>query len=186
MTNSEEPKEQAKPKTELATFAAGCFWCVEAVYEQIDGVSNVKSGYIGGHVENPSYKAVVSDTTGHAEAIQLEFDPSVVSFEKLVDLFWIMHDPTTLNRQGADVGTQYRSGIFYHSDIQKEIAEKSKDKADHSGKFNKKIVTEITKAGTFYEAEGYHQDYFRLNPNAGYCRIVIAPKLKKLGLKTKY
>jgi peptide-methionine (S)-S-oxide reductase len=185
---SDDKNTISKPDAALskATLAGGCFWCVEAVYEQIAGVKNVRSGYIGGHVENPTYEAVCSGTTGHAEAVELEFDPSVVSYEKLLDLFWEMHDPTTLNRQGADIGTQYRSAIFYHDEEQKKLAEASKDKANHSGQFNRPIVTEITKASIFYAAEPYHQDYFRLNPNAGYCRVVIAPKLKKLGLKTKY
>lgn len=169
---------------QTATLAAGCFWCVEAVFQRIKGVEHVVSGYIGGTVENPTYEEVCSGTTGHAEAVQITFNPQVVSYEKLLDLFWEMHDPTTLNRQGHDIGTQYRSAIFYHSEEQKKIAEESK-KA-HAKDFKDPIVTEITPAGVFYPAEDYHQNYYNLNASKNpYCRVVIDPKLRKLGLETK-
>jgi peptide-methionine (S)-S-oxide reductase len=165
-------------RTELATFAGGCFWCTEAVFERLPGVLSVTSGYCGGHLENPDYKSVITSTTGHAEAIQIAFDPAKLSYAKLLEVFWIAHDPTTLNRQGADVGTQYRSSIFYHDDTQKQTAEKSKIEAQKN--FSKPIVTEIAPLKKFYKAEGYHQDYYRNNPDAGYCRVVIKPKLDKL------
>jgi peptide-methionine (S)-S-oxide reductase len=177
--NAESDNKQTK--TELATLAGGCFWCTEAVYESVDGVVSVVSGYIGGHVENPTYQKVTTGSTGHAEAIQIEFDPSKVSYSELLDLFWQAHDPTTLNRQGADVGPMYRSGIFYHSDEQMKIAKASKVAAQ--AQFTKDIVTEITEASTFWKAEGYHQDYFKNNRNQPYCRVVISPKLKKLGIE---
>lgn len=167
---------------ETITFGAGCFWCVEAVYQRLDGVKTAVSGYMGGEVENPTYKAVCSGTTGHAEVVQLKFDPTVTNLETLVDFFWEAHDPTTLNRQGADVGTQYRSAIYFESEAQKAIAEGSMAKANASGKFSRPIVTEITKASTFYPAEDYHQEYYDLNKSYPYCKAVIAPKLKKLGL----
>lgn len=176
--------EPAKPmntetnQTELATFAGGCFWCTEAVFERLPGVKSVTSGYCGGHLENPDYKSVTSSTTGHAEAIQIAFDPANISYAKLLEVFWQAHDPTTLNRQGADTGTQYRSSVFYHDDTQKAAAEKSKTEAQKS--FSKPIVTEIAPLKKFYKAEGYHQDYYRNNPDAGYCRVVIKPKLDKL------
>lgn len=176
--------EPAKPmnnetnQTELATFAGGCFWCTEAVFERLPGVKSVTSGYTGGHMENPDYKSVTSSTTGHAEAIQVAFDPAKIPFEKLLEVFWQAHDPTTLNRQGADVGTQYRSGVFYHDEKQKLAAEKSKAAVQKN--FSKPIVTEIVPLKKFYKAEGYHQDYYRTNPDAGYCRVVIKPKLDKL------
>ncbi len=169
------------PSEEIATLGAGCFWCIEAVLEQIDGVKSVVSGYMGGHVENPTYREVCSETTGHAEVVQVTFDPSVISYQEVLDWFWRLHDPTTLNRQGADRGTQYRSAIFYHSDEQRQIAETSKKDVQPS--FDDPIVTEVTAASTFYVAEEYHQGYYFDNQNAGYCRGVIKPKLKKLGLK---
>jgi len=178
-----ESAEKSSGRTEKATLASGCFWCTEAVFENLKGVKSVKSGYIGGTVENPTYKQVCSGDTGHAEAVEIAFDPDIVSFAELLELFWQMHDPTTLNRQGADVGTQYRSGIFYHSEEQKTVAEASRKALDESGKLGRRVVTEVTPASTFYEAEDYHQDYFRNNPGAGYCQIVIRPKLKKLGMK---
>lgn len=165
---------------EKATFGAGCFWCVEAVLEQLDGVTDVTSGYMGGSVENPTYEQVCSGRTGHAEVVQVTFDPSVISYDTLLDWFWKLHDPTTLNRQGADVGTQYRSAIFVHSDVQRAAAERSKRAAQP--RFADPIVTEITDATAYYLAEDYHQDYYRLNTRQGYCRAVIAPKLNKLGL----
>lgn len=165
--------------TALATLGGGCFWCTEAVFETEPGVKSVTSGYAGGHVKNPTYRAVCDGTTGHAEVIQIAYDPAVVSFERLLQLFWDAHDPTTLNRQGADRGTQYRSIILYHDEAQRAAAEKSK--ASAQARFADPIVTEIAPMGDFYPAEAYHQDYFRNNGSAPYCRAVIAPKLKKLG-----
>ena len=168
-----------EPQEELATFGAGCCWCVEAVLERLDGVNDVTSGYMGGSIVNPTYQEVCTGTTGHAEVVQVHFDPTKLSYEKLLDYFWRLHGPTTLNRQGADVGTQYRSAIYFHSDDQQTIAEASKRKWDESGQFADKIVTEITPAGIYYVAEEYHQDYYQRNPDQGYCRVVIRPKLEK-------
>ncbi len=168
---------------EKATLAGGCFWCLEAVYKRISGVVSVTSGYAGGEVPNPTYKEVCTGQTGHAEVVQIEYDPAIIGYEQILDLFWEAHDPTTLNRQGADVGTQYRSAIFYHNEEQKKKARDSKEQAQE--KFSDPIVTEITELDTFYPAEDYHQDYFDLNPQAGYCRVIIEPKLKKLGLSRK-
>lgn len=168
--------------TERATFGGGCFWCLEAVFERLPGVKSVVSGYAGGHTENPTYKAVCGGNTGHAEAVQVEFDPQKITFEQLLDCFWQAHDPTTLNRQGADVGTQYRSVIFYHDETQKAAAERSK--AETAGRLTRAIVTEIEPLSRFYRAEGYHQDYYRNNPNYPYCQIVIRPKLEKLEKKS--
>ncbi len=165
---------------EYAVLAGGCFWCVEAVYERIDGVKSVASGYTGGSVAHPTYEQVCTGTTGHAEAVKITFDPDVISYAKIVEIFWKSHDPTTLNRQGGDSGTQYRSAIYYSDDAQKKTAEKSRETAQLT--FHNKIVTEIAPLGEFYTAEEYHQDYFKLNPNAAYCQYVIEPKLKKLGL----
>lgn len=173
--------DDTNPTRETATLGAGCFWCVEAVLEQLDGVQDVRSGYMGGHVENPTYREVCGKETGHAEVVQVDFDPSVLPYEDLLDWFWRLHDPTTPNRQGADVGPQYRSAIFVHSAEQREVAERSREQAQAS--FPSPIVTEITDASTFWEAEDDHQDYYRENTEAGYCRVVIRPKLKKLGLK---
>lgn len=165
--------------TETATLGMGCFWCTEAVFEQLDGVESVKVGYMGGSTKNPTYKEICSGDTGHAEVAQIEYDPAKISFGELLNLFWKVHDPTSLNRQGADVGTQYRSVIFYHSEEQKKAAEKAI--AEVSKKYDKPIVTEVTPVEEFYEAEDYHQDYFENNRNAPYCRMVIEPKLKKVG-----
>ena len=170
----------AEPGLARATFAGGCFWCTEAVYAELKGVKSVTSGYIGGRVPNPTYKDVCTGLTGHAEAIEIEYDPRVVSFEKLLEVFFATHDPTTLNRQGADVGTQYRSGVFYHDDEQKRIAEQVIAKLEAAKVFPAKIVTEVTKASTFYPAEGYHQDYFAKNPADRYCNAVAAPKVEKV------
>jgi peptide-methionine (S)-S-oxide reductase len=167
-------------RTELATLGGGCFWCTEAVFEALEGVKSVTSGYAGGRTENPSYEQITTGKTGHAEVIQIEYDPSVVSYAKLLDLFWKAHDPTTLNRQGADVGTQYRSIILTHSEEQRAIAEASKKAA--AAAHRDPIVTEIVPLVRFYPAEDYHQDYFRKNPQAPYCSFVIKPKLKKLGM----
>lgn len=168
---------------EDATLGAGCFWCVEAVLEQIDGVLEVTSGYMGGTVPNPSYEEVSTGVTGHAEVVRVAFDPARISYAQLLDLFWKLHDPTTLNRQGNDIGTQYRSAIFYHGEEQRLAAERSKEAKDASGALARPIVTEIVEAGTFYEAEEEHQDYYRLNKAEPYCRYVIAPKLEELGLE---
>ena len=170
----------AEPGLAKATFAGGCFWCTEAVYAQLKGVKSVTSGYLGGTVPNPTYKDVCTGRTGHAEAIEIEYDPQAVSFEKLLEVFFATHDPTTLNRQGADVGTQYRSGVFYHDDEQKRVAEAVIAKLDAAKVFPAKIVTEVTKASTFYPAEGYHQDYFAKNPADRYCNAVAAPKVEKV------
>ncbi|MCE9630401.1 MAG: peptide-methionine (S)-S-oxide reductase MsrA [Planctomycetia bacterium] len=168
------------PKLAKATFAGGCFWCTEAVYAELKGVKAVTSGYIGGQVPNPTYKDVCTGLTGHAEAIEIEYDPAVVSFEKLLEVFFATHDPTTKNRQGADVGTQYRSGVFYHDDEQKRIAEEVIKRLDEAKVFPGKIVTEVTKETVFYPAEAYHQDYFANNPTQSYCQAVAAPKVEKV------
>lgn len=164
---------------ETAVLGAGCFWCVEAIYQRVNGVVAVESGYAGGHVENPTYNQVVSGKTGHAEVAKVTFNPEEISFEELLEVFWHTHDPTTLNRQGADVGTQYRSAIFYNSLEQKKIAEESKKRTDKSDLWDDPIVTEITPLSNYSVAEDYHQNYFNNNPNAGYCSVVIAPKLAK-------
>jgi peptide-methionine (S)-S-oxide reductase len=165
--------------TEIATFGAGCFWCVEAVFQELNGVIKVESGYMGGSTPNPTYKEVCTGTTGHAEVTQITFDPAVISYEELLEVLWTTHDPTTLNRQGADAGTQYRSAIFYHSEDQKQKAEKSK-KEVATTIWDKPIVTEIVPEETYYPAEEYHQDYYANNANAGYCRMVITPKIEKV------
>ncbi len=174
----ETPKDGETTATETAVLGGGCFWCLEAVFERVDGVKSVTSGYAGGNMPDPDYKEVCTGGTGHAEVIQIEFDPAKVSYEKLLEVFWAAHDPTTLNRQGADQGTQYRSVILYQNDAQKQAAEKSKAAAQKE--FAGKIVTQIVPLEKFYPAEQYHQDYYRNNPNAGYCLMVITPKLKKL------
>lgn len=166
-------------KMDTATFGEGCFWCTEAIFERVKGVISVESGYSGGIVKNPTYEQVCSGTTGHAEVSQIVFDPTVISYDELLKMFWKTHDPTSLNKQGADVGTQYRSVIFYHGQQQKEKAEYYKDELNKSGAFNKPIVTEITQFEHFYKAEDYHQNYYDNNPNAGYCSFVIAPKVEK-------
>lgn len=166
--------------TEIATFGAGCFWCVEAVFQQIKGVEKVKSGYMGGKIKNPTYREVCSGLTGHAEVCQLTYDPTKVSFEELLEVFWQTHDPTTLNRQGNDEGTQYRSSVFYHNDNQKRLAENYMKKLNEAGIWSKPIVTEIVKAEQFYEAEDYHQNYYNLNGNQPYCSFVIKPKIDKV------
>lgn len=162
-----------------ATFGSGCFWCTEAVFERVKGVHSVMSGYAGGTVENPTYEQVCTGTTGHAEVTQITYDPEVISYDELLQIFWRTHDPTTLNRQGNDVGTQYRSVIFYHDDEQKQLAEKYKEELNASGAWEDPIVTEIVPLSVFYEAEDYHQNYYENNPNQGYCSFVIAPKLEK-------
>ena len=164
---------------EKATFGGGCFWCTEAIYERVEGVHSVVSGYAGGTVKNPTYKQVCDGTTGHAEVTQITYDPKVVSYDELLEIFFKTHDPTTLNRQGADVGTQYRSVIFYHNDEQKQKAEYYKSELNKSGAWNNPVVTEISPLINFYSAEDYHQDYYANNPNQGYCAFVIGPKVEK-------
>lgn len=165
--------------SQVATFGSGCFWCTEAIFQNLAGVEKVESGYSGGKVKNPTYKEVCSGLTGHAEVIQVTYDPRKVSYDELLEVFWKTHDPTTLNKQGADEGTQYRSVIFYHTDEQKKLAETYKKKLDESGAFDKPIVTEITPFSAFYKAEDYHQNYFNLNGSAPYCSYVIQPKVEK-------
>ena len=173
------PAPQPTPAIEVATFGAGCFWCVEAVYQELTGVLAVESGYAGGKTVNPSYEDICTGRTGHAEVCRITFDPSKVSFAKMLEVFWQTHDPTTLNRQGNDIGTQYRSVVFTHSETQKALAEKYMKELDASGAFARPIVTEISPAPVYYKAEDYHQNYFRRNPDKGYCRAIIAPKMEK-------
>ena len=175
----DETNIQDEDKLEKATFGNGCFWCTEAVFAQLDGVKKVVSGYSGGHTDDPTYKEVCNGTTGHAEVVQILYDPEKITFGTLLEVFWSTHDPTTLNRQGADFGTQYRSAVFYHNEKQKDLAEKLKKKLDESKAFGKPIVTEITKFEKFYKAENYHQDYYELNGHAPYCQAVIRPKMDK-------
>lgn len=164
---------------DTATFGAGCFWCIEAVFQDLKGVVSVTSGYSGGKIANPTYREVCSGLTGHAEAAQVVYDPSVISFDELLEVFWKTHDPTTLNRQGNDSGTQYRSAIFYHNENQKELSEKYKAELDKSGAYDKPIVTEISPLAKFYKAEDYHQQYFNNNGEESYCKFVIQPKVDK-------
>ena len=163
----------------IATFGTGCFWCTEAIFQRLRGVEKVVSGYSGGHTKNPTYKQVCTGTTGHAEVCRIIYDPSLITFPELLEVFWKTHDPTTLNRQGNDVGTQYRSVIFYHNEEQKKLAEQYKEKLDKSGAYNNPIVTEISAFTEFYPAEDYHQEYFNLNSKQPYCTFVIVPKLEK-------
>ncbi len=187
-TQSQSQKKMlALPKTELqvpdgyevATFGSGCFWCIEAIYQDLNGVEKVKSGYSGGHVENPTYRQVTSGSTGHAEVIQFFYDPKIISYADLLEIFWSTHDPTTLNRQGADVGPQYRSAVFYHSEAQREEAMRYKEKLDEAKVFTRPIVTEITQFHNFFVAEDYHQNYYKENGMQPYCQVVIRPKLEK-------
>jgi peptide-methionine (S)-S-oxide reductase len=183
----DEKTDKIKDKGELmnstefqkATFGSGCFWCTEAIFENLNGVHSVVSGYAGGHVLNPTYEEVCTGTTGHAEVTQITYDSSLISYDELLEVFWKTHDPTTLNRQGNDVGPQYRSVIFYHNDDQKQLAEKYKSELDKSGAWDNPIVTEISPLTNYFPAEKYHQDYYNNNPNQGYCAFVIAPKLEK-------
>lgn len=188
--NSSKSKQETKPMTDTAktttpsgtataTFGTGCFWCTEAVFQQLNGVVKVTSGYSGGHVANPTYEEVCSKTTGHAECLNIVYDTSIISFDELLEVFWQVHDPTTLNRQGADVGTQYRSVIFYRTEEEKSKAEKYKAELDKSGAFDKPIVTTLEKFDVFYPAEDYHQNYYLNNPSQGYCQFVIRPKVEK-------
>lgn len=164
---------------ENATFGGGCFWCTEAIYERVEGIHKVVSGYAGGHVDNPTYKQVCDGNTGHAEVIQISYDPSVVTYDELLEIFFKTHDPTTLNRQGNDVGEQYRSVIFYHNEEQKKKAEYYKAELDKSGAWENPIVTEISPLTNYFAAEDYHQDYYENNPDQGYCAFVIGPKIEK-------
>jgi peptide-methionine (S)-S-oxide reductase len=164
---------------EKATLGGGCFWCTEAVYQQLKGVVSVSPGYSGGHIKNPTYEEVCQGTTGHAEVVQISFNPSEVSFDEILEVFFEVHDPTTLNRQGADVGTQYRSVIFYHSEEQKQAAIKAIEVLNISKLLPKPVVTEVTPFTQFYEAEGYHKNYFNRNQNQPYCRMVVSPKVQK-------
>jgi peptide-methionine (S)-S-oxide reductase len=169
----------APKQTDTATLGAGCFWCVEAVFQNLNGVISVTSGYSGGAIKNPSYKEVCTGQTGHAEVCNITYDPSKVSFDEILEVFWKTHDPTTMNQQGNDVGTQYRSAIFYHNENQKELAEKYKKELNESGAFDNPIVTEIAPYTNFYKAEDYHQNYFNENGDQPYCRFVIQPKVEK-------
>jgi peptide-methionine (S)-S-oxide reductase len=165
--------------TDTATFGAGCFWCVEAIFQQVDGVISVESGYSGGAIKNPSYREVCSGSTGHAEVCRIIFDTTKVTFDELLEIFWQTHDPTTLNRQGADIGTQYRSVIFYHSEFQKQRAEYFKTKLNEEKVFSRPVITEISPLTNYFKAEDYHQNYYNQNTEQGYCTMVIQPKLEK-------
>lgn len=178
--NDSKPIAKMENKLDTITLGAGCFWCVEAIFQDLKGVEKVTSGYSGGFVKNPAYKEVCNGTTGHAEVCQLIYDPKVITFPEILQVFWETHDPTTLNQQGNDYGTQYRSAIFYHNDEQKKLAETYKEELNKSKAFEKPIVTEITAYTNFYAAENYHQDYFNLNGEEPYCRFVIQPKVDKL------
>jgi len=181
--NNNDNNNNNNMTTQIATLANGCFWCSEAIFKRLKGVKSVLPGYSGGMVENPSYEQVCTERTGHAESIQIEFDPTVITYEKILDVFWHTHDPTTLNRQGNDVGTQYRSAIFYHDQKQKEIAEKSKRDLENEGDYKNPIVTEITPFKNFYVAEDYHKNYYENHQDASYCSFVISPKVRKLTQK---
>ncbi len=174
-------KQESGNSLDTTTLGAGCFWCVEAIFQDLKGVESVVSGYSGGAISNPAYKEVTSGITGHAEVCQIKFDPKVIAFDQILEVFWEVHDPTTLNRQGADIGSQYRSVIFYHNEEQKKIAESSRKLM--ASAFKDSIVTEITSYKNFFKAEDYHQDYFSNNPNQPYCSVVIGPKVKKFRKK---
>lgn len=168
-----------KENTEIAILGAGCFWCIEAIFQRLNGILKVESGFSGGHIKNPAYREVCNETTGHAEVAKVTFNPEVISFSELLEVFWKVHDPTTLNRQGGDVGTQYRSAIFYTSNTQKELAEEYRNKLNHSGVFSNPIVTEITVLDIFYPADDYHTDYFNQHGDVQYCKLVVQPKVDK-------
>ena len=174
-----QTENNTSEKIEQATFGAGCFWCVEAIFERLDGVIDVQAGYTGGSIKNPTYDDICTGNTGHAEVIQINYNPFVIKYETLLNIFWKSHDPTTLNQQGADIGTQYRSVIFHHNEEQRKISQKSMQKVEKSGTYINSIITEMTPIGIFYPAEDYHQNYYRVNPNAPYCQLVIKPKLEK-------
>lgn len=185
LSDANEPSSQSAESSastgqeHVATLAGGCFWCTEAVFERMEGVQNVVSGYIGGHVKDPTYEQVCTALTGHAEAVQIHYDPKKTSYEELLEVFFKTHDPTTLNRQGPDSGPQYRSSVFFHDQEQKKTAEQYIEKLNESGEFNRPIVTKLEPADKFYRAEEYHQDYYRKNPNAGYCQMVVRNKVRK-------
>jgi peptide-methionine (S)-S-oxide reductase len=179
-TKNNMTNEVNNNELDTALFGAGCFWCVEAMFQRLDGVVKVESGYAGGHMVSPTYKDVCTGTTGHAEVCRITFDPKKISYETLLSIFWQTHDPTTLNRQGNDVGTQYRSAIFYYNDIQMQLAEKYKSELNASGAFSNPIVTEITAINNYYSAEDYHQNYYNQNSEQSYCQFVISPKVEKL------
>ncbi|HYN86753.1 MAG TPA: peptide-methionine (S)-S-oxide reductase MsrA [Pyrinomonadaceae bacterium] len=179
MSDETEAGGGAKAKREVATLGGGCFWCVEAVFDMLRGVESVESGYAGGTVEHPSYQHVCTGETGHAEVVRVTFDPDEISFREILEVFFSAHDPTTLNRQGADVGTQYRSVVFYHDEGQRRVAEEVMREIDESNIWDGRVVTELAPFEKFYEAEDYHQEYFANNPGQGYCRVVVAPKVKK-------
>jgi peptide-methionine (S)-S-oxide reductase len=175
-----QTNSQTKMKElETATLGSGCFWCTEAFFLRVKGIESVASGYSGGKVKNPTYREVTTGLTGHAEVVQIKFDPKVITYAEVLEIFWNTHDPTTLNKQGADEGTQYRSAVFYHTEEQKKTAEAYKAQLDKSGTYKNPIVTEITAFKEFYVAEDYHQNYYALNPNQGYCQYVIRPKVEK-------
>ncbi len=180
MTINSNAMNDPRAKMETVTLGGGCFWCTEAVFLRLKGVESVKSGYSGGHIKNPAYREVTTGSTGHAEVVQVTFDPSVISFREILEVFFAVHDPTTLNRQGADVGTQYRSAIFYHTPEQKVIAEKMILDLENEKVFDNRVVTEVTPFSAFYPAEDYHDNYYARNKNQPYCSIVISPKIKKL------
>jgi peptide-methionine (S)-S-oxide reductase len=179
MNQEFEKTQSGGTELEVATLGGGCFWCLDPILKDLRGVTDVVVGYSGGKVKDPSYRMVCTGTTGHAESLQVTFDPKVISYKELLKVFFSFHDPTTLNRQGADVGTQYRSVVFYHDEGQKAVAEETIDEINKAGIWGKPIVTEVTPFEVFYPAEDYHQDYFKNNPNQGYCRVVIAPKVSK-------
>lgn len=178
--SSNSNSSHVESKIDTATFGAGCFWCVEAIFQRLEGVQSVKSGYSGGTVKNPSYKEVCNGTTGHAEVCQITYDKTKISFDELLEVFWKTHDPTTLNRQGNDYGTQYRSAIFYHNENQRQLAETYKKVLNDEKAYSNPIITEITPYGNYYEAENYHQNYFNANVGESYCKYVIQPKVDKL------
>jgi peptide-methionine (S)-S-oxide reductase len=178
-TSRRGAEKVAEAQRETATFAGGCFWCLQPIFQDLKGVDRVVVGYTGGHVKDPTYDEVCTDATGHAEAVQVTFDPGAIPYEDLLRVFFAVHNPTTLNRQGADVGTQYRSAIFFDTPEQKAAAERIRDEVEKARVWDDPIVTELTPLSTFYPAEGYHQDYFAKNPGSGYCRAVVAPKVAK-------
>jgi peptide-methionine (S)-S-oxide reductase len=183
MYRGEKLKPEKQDKLEVATLGGGCFWCIEAAFEQIQGVLNIESGYSGGTTKVPTYEQVCRETTGHAEVVQVTFDPAIISLKDILDIFFTIHDPTTLNRQGADVGTQYRSVIFYHNKKQKEVIEQTINELEKEKVWDSPIVTQIEPFKHFYKAEEYHKRYFDRNPEAGYCKVVISPKIAKLRKK---
>lgn len=181
--STENKKAMGSGKIEVATLGAGCFWCVEAAFMQLNGVESAKSGYSGGHIKNPSYKEVCNGNTGHAEVVQIKFDPSIISFAEILEVFFTVHDPTQLNRQGNDIGTQYRSAVFFHSEEQKQIALKAIEAANETHTWSNPVVTEVTAFEAFYPAEEYHDNYYNLHTDQPYCSMVITPKMEKFKKK---